>query len=183
MQHDKQLTQVRPGRSPTPPPPLQGESALPGLGGILRDPRIINSAAQLLLQLPFSRRAEAEADLIGLKLMALAGAGGGWRGAGSGGGVVVRGWKMLWGLYAVVWQGWALSWGTGTWWRVLVGPWHCRRQSGLMDAACSCSNKVHGVWRVSQGPPYTHVVTEGCGTSVAYCCKGSAFYCHTVRGW
>jgi hypothetical protein len=56
------------------------------VGGILRDPRIINTAAQLLLQLPFSRRAEAEADLIGLKLMALAGEGwwggvvGGWGG-------------------------------------------------------------------------------------------------------
>lgn len=83
MRHDKQLIQVLAWPSPSPPPPSlllplphhQGESALPGLGGILRDPRIINSAAQLLLQLPFSRRAEAEADLIGLKLMALAG---GW---------------------------------------------------------------------------------------------------------
>jgi Zn-dependent protease with chaperone function len=52
---------------------LQPQAAAPGLGGILTNPRIINTAAQLLLQLPFSRRAEAEADLIGLKLMALAG--------------------------------------------------------------------------------------------------------------
>lgn len=34
---------------------------------------LVNIATNLLLQLPFSRRAEAEADLIGLKLMALAG--------------------------------------------------------------------------------------------------------------
>ena len=51
----------------------QPEAAAPGLGGILTNPRVIQTASQLLLQLPFSRRAEAEADLIGLKLMALAG--------------------------------------------------------------------------------------------------------------
>lgn len=44
-----------------------------GGGNPLLNPQIISIFANLFLQLPFSRRAEAEADLIGLKLMALAG--------------------------------------------------------------------------------------------------------------
>ena len=44
-----------------------------GPGGFLANPQIISLFANLFLQLPFSRRAEAEADLIGLKLMAIAG--------------------------------------------------------------------------------------------------------------
>ncbi|KXZ53123.1 hypothetical protein GPECTOR_7g1014 [Gonium pectorale] len=39
----------------------------------LMSPQVVELLNNLLLQLPFSRRAEAEADLIGLKLMALAG--------------------------------------------------------------------------------------------------------------
>eukprot|EP00879_Flechtneria_rotunda_P000699 GHRR01000816.1.p1 GENE.GHRR01000816.1~~GHRR01000816.1.p1 ORF type:complete len:507 (+),score=148.08 GHRR01000816.1:216-1736(+) len=46
--------------------PGYGRGANP-IGGL------VNIATNLLLQLPFSRRAEAEADLIGLKLMAIAG--------------------------------------------------------------------------------------------------------------
>jgi predicted Zn-dependent protease len=34
---------------------------------------LLRSLTNVLLELPFSRRAETEADLIGLKLMALAG--------------------------------------------------------------------------------------------------------------
>ncbi|KAK9808087.1 hypothetical protein WJX73_004445 [Symbiochloris irregularis] len=44
-----------------------------GPGGLLFSPQVVSLFANLFLQLPFSRRAEAEADLIGLKLMALAG--------------------------------------------------------------------------------------------------------------
>ncbi|KAK9837027.1 hypothetical protein WJX81_008114 [Elliptochloris bilobata] len=43
-----------------------------GAPGLL-NPQIISIFTNLFLQMPFSRRAEAEADLIGLKLMALAG--------------------------------------------------------------------------------------------------------------
>jgi predicted Zn-dependent protease len=35
--------------------------------------QLLRSLTNVLLELPFSRRAETEADLIGLKLMALAG--------------------------------------------------------------------------------------------------------------
>ncbi|KAL0034602.1 hypothetical protein WJX79_010098 [Trebouxia sp. C0005] len=44
-----------------------------GPGGLLLNPQVIGIFTNLFLQLPFSRRAEAEADLIGLKLMGLAG--------------------------------------------------------------------------------------------------------------
>lgn len=44
-----------------------------GIGGLLLNPQVIGIFTNLFLQLPFSRRAEAEADLIGLKLMGLAG--------------------------------------------------------------------------------------------------------------
>ena len=44
-----------------------------GLGGLLLNPQVVGIFTNLFLQLPFSRRAEAEADLIGLKLMGLAG--------------------------------------------------------------------------------------------------------------
>lgn len=44
-----------------------------GVGGLLGNPQVISIFTNLFLQLPFSRRAEAEADLIGLKLMGLAG--------------------------------------------------------------------------------------------------------------
>ena len=44
-----------------------------GGGNILLSPQVIGIFTNLFLQLPFSRRAEAEADLIGLKLMGLAG--------------------------------------------------------------------------------------------------------------
>ena len=44
-----------------------------GVGGLLANPQVISIFTNLFLQLPFSRRAEAEADLIGLKLMGLAG--------------------------------------------------------------------------------------------------------------
>ncbi|KAG2430595.1 hypothetical protein HXX76_010113 [Chlamydomonas incerta] len=49
-----------------------GGGALPA-GHPLLSPEVTSLLNNLLLQLPFSRRAEAEADLIGLKLMALAG--------------------------------------------------------------------------------------------------------------
>lgn len=61
------------GGSGAPPPGASAAAGGPGLGGLLGNPRIVDTAVNLLLQLPFSRRAEAEADLIGLKLMALAG--------------------------------------------------------------------------------------------------------------
>ncbi len=44
-----------------------------GPAGLLLNPQVIGIFTNLFLQLPFSRRAEAEADLIGLKLMGLAG--------------------------------------------------------------------------------------------------------------
>ena len=44
-----------------------------GVGGLFANPQVISIFTNLFLQLPFSRRAEAEADLIGLKLMGLAG--------------------------------------------------------------------------------------------------------------
>ncbi len=44
-----------------------------GPAGLLLNPTVIGIFTNLFLQLPFSRRAEAEADLIGLKLMGLAG--------------------------------------------------------------------------------------------------------------
>lgn len=44
-----------------------------GPGGLLGNPQVVSIFTNLFLQLPFSRRAEAEADLIGLKLMGLAG--------------------------------------------------------------------------------------------------------------
>lgn len=61
------------GAAAAAPPGASAAAGGPGLGGLLGNPRIVDLAVNLLLQLPFSRRAEAEADLIGLKLMALAG--------------------------------------------------------------------------------------------------------------
>ena len=51
----------------------QGQRGGGGGGNILLSPQVIGIFTNLFLQLPFSRRAEAEADLIGLKLMGLAG--------------------------------------------------------------------------------------------------------------
>eukprot|EP00878_Enallax_costatus_P038940 GHUV01044441.1.p1 GENE.GHUV01044441.1~~GHUV01044441.1.p1 ORF type:complete len:139 (-),score=61.80 GHUV01044441.1:580-996(-) len=60
-----------PGRLPG---PGRGGYPVPGGGGGFNPVGgLVNIATNLLLQLPFSRRAEAEADLIGLKLMSIAG--------------------------------------------------------------------------------------------------------------
>ncbi len=54
-----------------------GRGGFPGGGGgggsPFFAPQLISVFTNVLLQMPFSRRAEAEADLIGMKLMALAG--------------------------------------------------------------------------------------------------------------
>ncbi|KAF8071021.1 oma1 [Scenedesmus sp. PABB004] len=60
-----------PGRLPGRGGPFGGGGG--GRGGGSPVGGLINIATNLLLQLPFSRRAEAEADLIGLKLMSIAG--------------------------------------------------------------------------------------------------------------
>eukprot|EP00891_Asterochloris_glomerata_P003063 jgi/Astpho2/3063/Aster-x0558 len=52
---------------------MQGYNSPAAGGNPLLNPQVISIFANLFLQLPFSRRAEAEADLIGMKLMALAG--------------------------------------------------------------------------------------------------------------
>ncbi|KAF6265803.1 peptidase family M48-domain-containing protein [Scenedesmus sp. NREL 46B-D3] len=62
------------GAAPRGMPPGYGRGrGAPGLGGVSPVGGLVKIATNLLLQLPFSRRAEAEADLIGLKLMAIAG--------------------------------------------------------------------------------------------------------------
>eukprot|EP00882_Tetradesmus_deserticola_P000213 GHRQ01000239.1.p1 GENE.GHRQ01000239.1~~GHRQ01000239.1.p1 ORF type:complete len:587 (+),score=236.64 GHRQ01000239.1:206-1762(+) len=61
------------GAAPRGLPPGLGRGGGRGYGGGSPLNGLVQIATNLLLQLPFSRRAEAEADLIGLKLMAIAG--------------------------------------------------------------------------------------------------------------
>jgi Zn-dependent protease with chaperone function len=72
---------IFPDQAMTDPTMAAGPRGLPGPGrgypgrggGFNPVGGLVNIATNLLLQLPFSRRAEAEADLIGLKLMSIAG--------------------------------------------------------------------------------------------------------------
>ncbi|KAK9823136.1 hypothetical protein WJX72_000517 [[Myrmecia] bisecta] len=54
-------------------PPGYGRGGFGGGRSPLLNPQLISIFTNIFLQMPFSRRAEAEADLIGMKLMALAG--------------------------------------------------------------------------------------------------------------